>query len=144
MTTSREHRTFPDGILSQHAHLARGVADLRQAHADGAAWSELASRLDDLVESVRMHFSSEEAEMQHNGYPKVAEHRLLHATFLRRLVVLRAECDERRTELMASFVKTLESWLKNHERTADRDVLEFLGLVLPSPPALGARKPRDV
>jgi hemerythrin len=144
MTTSREQRTFPDGILSQHAHLARGVADLRKAQADGAAWSELASRLDDLVEGVRMHFASEEAEMQHNGYPKVAEHRLLHATFLRRLIVLRAECDARRTELMASFVKTLESWLKNHERTADRDVLEFLGLVLPSPSPLRARKPPDV
>lgn len=142
MTTSREHRTFPDGILSQHAHLAKGVVGLRQAHAEGATWSDLASRLDELVDAVRMHFASEEEEMERGGYPKIAEHRLLHATFLRRLLVLRAECDERHTELMSSLVKSLETWLKNHERTADREVLEFLGLLLPSIPPAG-RKPSD-
>lgn len=142
MATTREHPTFPDGILSQHVHLTKGVAELRQAHAEGAAWSELATRLDELVDSVRRHFDSEEDEMARSGYPKLAEHRLLHATFLRRLVALRAECDERRTELMSTFIKSLETWLKNHERTADKDVLEFLGLLLPAvPPA--ARKPRD-
>ena len=144
MTKSREHPTFPDGILSQHAHLAKGVAELRQAQTDGASWSDLAWRLDELVERVRLHFASEEDEMERAGYPKLAEHRQHHATFLRRLIVLRAECDEQRTELMPSFVKSLETWLKNHERTSDRDVLEFLGLLLPSSaiPA-AARKPTD-
>jgi hemerythrin len=82
--------------------------------------------------------------MERGGYPKLAEHRRHHATFLRRLTVLRVECDEQQTELMSSFVKSLETWLKNHERTADRDVLEFLGLLLPSfavPPA--PRTPTD-
>ena len=144
MTKSREHPTFPDGILSQHAHLAKGVADLRQAEADGASWADLAWRLDDLVERVRLHFASEEDEMQRSGYPKLAEHRQHHATFLRRLTVLRAECDEQQTELMSSFVKSLETWLKNHERTADKDVLEFLGLLLPSSTIpTAARTPRD-
>lgn len=144
MTSSREHPTFPDGILSQHAHLTKGVVGLRQAHAEGAPSSELARRLDELVASVRRHFDTEEDEMERSGYPKLAEHRLLHATFLRRLVALRAECDEQQTELMSTLIKSLETWLKNHERTADKDVLEFLGLSLPNAAlAPAARKPRD-
>jgi hemerythrin len=139
-----EHPTFPDGILAQHAHLAKKVGGLRQAHDDGAAWPELASKLDDLLENVRLHFAGEEDEMERSGYPKLAEHRQHHRTFTRRLELLRAECDHRQTELMSEFTALLETWLKNHERTDDQQVLEFLGLSLPSgaiPPP--ARKPRE-
>lgn len=131
MTTTGQHPTFPDGILAQHAHLSKMVGDLRKAHARGAPWPELAALLDELLERVRQHFGSEEDQMEQAVYPKLASHRELHRTFMRRLELLRAECDRRQTELMATLTKSLESWFANHERTADKDALEFLGLLLP-------------
>ena len=135
--------TFPDGILAQHAHLTKGVGGLRRAHDEGAEWSELAAMLDELLETVRLHFASEEGEMERGGYPKLAEHRKLHHTFMRRLETLRAECDHGQTELMSALAGSLEAWLKNHERTADKDVLEFLGLMPPGGAIPPARTPRE-
>lgn len=138
-----QHPTFPDGILAQHAHVSKMVAGLRRAHAEGASWPELASKLDELLESVRWHFRSEEDEMEREGYPRLAEHRDHHRTFMRRLDLLRAECDRRQTELMATLTKSLENWFANHERTADKDVLEFLGLLLPSASLAAAKAPAN-
>ena len=142
MTTGRHHTTFPDGILAQHAHLTKMVAALRQAHADAVEGDELASRTADLLEDVRLHFANEEAEMGRAGYPKTAEHRHQHATFMRRLEVLRAEYVHGESELITMFTESLENWLKTHERTADRDVLEFLGLSPPSDAITPGRPPR--
>ena len=56
----------------------------------------------------------------------------MHATFMRRLIVLRRECDRRETELMGMFIELLDNWFKNHERTADAQVIAFLKLDPPS------------
>ena len=117
---------LPVGIIAQHGVLASLIKDVRQAHARGASWEELARRLDHLIETVREHFESEEQDMEHASYPLLAEHRKNHETFLRRLHVLREECDRRETELMSVFMDLLDNWFKNHERTADGLVLEYL------------------
>jgi hemerythrin len=56
----------------------------------------------------------------------LVEHRKNHETFLRRLRILRAECDRRETELMSVFMDLLDNWFKNHERTADGLLLDYL------------------
>lgn len=119
---------LPGGILDQHAHISTLIGELRTAHADGVPWEELAESLDHVLEYVRGHFAHEEEEMTAAGYPKLDEHQAAHNTFLRRLQVLRRECDRRETELMAMFIDLLDGWFKNHERTADAHVLSFLKL----------------
>lgn len=110
------------------------VSRLREAEAAGAPWTDLASQIDHLLEHVRGHFATEEDEMERAKYPKLEEHRHLHQTFMRRLQVVRDECDRRETELMSLFTELLENWFKNHERTADQHVLEFLGFAEPPKP----------
>lgn len=107
------------------------VAGVRAAHAAGVDWDALAEKIDEVLEVVHEHFEHEEREMKRAAYPRLEEHALAHQTFLRRLKVVRAECERRETELMALFTELLESWFKNHERTADRHVLEYLGLASP-------------
>lgn len=119
---------MPDGILAEHSHIASLIGALRAAHAAGTAWEELAQQLDRAVEDVRAHFEHEEAQMIKVGYAKLDEHQAAHSTFLRRLHVLRAECDRRETELMGMFIELLDNWFKNHERTADAHLLEVLGV----------------
>ncbi len=84
--------------------------------------------MDGLVEDVRRHFAEEEGEMLRYEYPKLAEHREHHRTFVRRLEALRAESSG--SELVALFAKSLEKWLKNHEQSDDKEVLVFLGLTV--------------
>jgi hemerythrin len=117
---------LPKGILAQHGALAALIADVRKAHAEGATWDDLARMLDQLIATVREHFASEEEEMAQARYPILVEHRVNHETFLRRLLILREECERRETELMAVFMDLLENWFKNHERTADELVLNYL------------------
>lgn len=128
---SATRRTMPDGILAQHGLLREMVSGVRAAHAAGVGWEALAEKVDEVLEVVREHFEHEEREMKRAAYPRLDEHALAHQTFLRRLVVVRAECERRETELMALFTELLENWFKNHERTADRHVLEYLGLASP-------------
>lgn len=126
--TSGLRPALPDGIAEQHDLLSTLVAGLREAHDLGAPWHELASKIDGVIAHVGAHFESEEAAMGRGGYPKLDEHRQHHRTFMRRLQVLRAECDRRETELMPVFTELLETWLKHHEGTEDKLALEFLGV----------------
>lgn len=118
--------TAQDGIVAEHGELAALISEVRKSHAQGATWDELARMLDELVETVRTHFESEENQMERAAYPLLVEHRKNHETFLRRLRILRAECDRRETELMSVFMDLLDNWFKNHERTADELLLEYL------------------
>jgi hemerythrin-like metal-binding protein len=117
---------LPAGIVAQHSALAALISDVRAAHARGATWEDLAKRLDALVATVKEHFDSEEQEMAQARYPLLVEHAKNHETFLRRLRILREECDRRESELMAVFMDLLENWFKNHERSADELVIEYL------------------
>ena len=123
--------TFPDGILAQHAYVAKLVATLREAQTRGELPADLASRIDEVLDVVRAHFQSEEEQMQEHGYPKLEAHHQQHVTFLRRLVVLRTECEGGDSDLVTMFAESLEHWLEAHERTADEEVLAFLGLTPP-------------
>jgi hemerythrin-like metal-binding protein len=114
------------GIVDEHTALAALITAVRRNHAAGATWEALARELDALVETVRAHFESEEQQMEKAGYPMLVEHRKNHETFMRRLLILRAECDRQETELMAVFMDLLDNWFKNHERTADGLLLEYL------------------
>ena len=118
--------TFPDGILAQHALVAKLIEALREAQTHHTP--ELATKIDEVLDAVRKHFASEEGHMQRYGYPRLDSHRQQHETFLRRLVVLRGECLSGDPELIKMFAESLESWFHSHERTADQDVLAFLGL----------------
>jgi hemerythrin-like metal-binding protein len=103
------------------------IGSLRAAHASGVGWDAFAGILDQIIKTVGAHFDHEQDRMAAARYPRLDEHRTAHDTFLRRLRVLRAECDDRETELMHMFIELLDTWFKNHERTADAHVMAYLG-----------------
>ena len=117
---------MPDGVSAQHGHLTASIQQLRYLYAAGVGWAEISVVLDRMIDDVRLHFDHEETEMYRGGYPRLEEHRQLHITFLGRLAALRSECERRQTELLGVLLELLESWLRGHESTADRDAMEFL------------------
>lgn len=115
-----------DGFVADHGRLGDLVTTIRQDTAAGVDWAVLAVKLDQVVRIVEEHFAAEERAMERLAYPKIDQHMVAHQTFLRRLKVARAECDRRESELMGLFTELLEHWFKNHERTADDELLAFL------------------
>lgn len=122
----RALRASSDEIVEQHGRISSLLSELHATYARGIDWDELARTLDHVLDVVRQHFADEETQMTSAGYPKLVEHQASHATFLRRVQVLRSECNRRETELMSMFIDLLDAWFRNHERTADQHVLSFL------------------
>lgn len=117
---------FPEKVSAQHGHLASLTAGLRRMHANGASWDVLAHAIDRLLRDVLRHFMAEEVVMEAARYPRLHEHRNEHDVFLRRLEVVRLECERKQTELMPLLVEMLDNWFKQHEATWDREASEAM------------------
>lgn len=115
---------FPEKVSAQHAHIASKVSDLRRAHDAGESWDALARHLDRLLRDVRHHFAAEEAAMDRARYARLVDHRNEHHVFLRRLEIVRSECDRKQTELMPLLTEMLDNWFKHHEATWDREAFD--------------------
>ena len=126
MVAISEHPTLPDGVAAQHGHLAASIRGLRVRQSQGASWDELAIGFDRLLDDIRAHFGDEEKLMELNHYPRVAEHRHQHEVFRKKVEALRLECDRGKSEIFDVLLEMLETWFRNHEQTADRDVTAFL------------------
>jgi hemerythrin len=117
---------FPDKVSAQHGHLATLIGGLRRAHDNGESWDALAAYLDRLLADVRHHFAAEEAVMEAAGYDRLDDHRNEHEIFMRRLEVVRVECERKETDLMPLLTEMLDNWFKRHEETWDRDAASAL------------------
>jgi hemerythrin-like metal-binding protein len=119
-------QALPEAMAAQHGHIAAMVTGLRRAHTAGEPWSALASYVDRLLGDVRKHFATEEAAMEAARYASLDGHRDEHEVFLRRLEIVRIECDRRETELMPLLTEMLDNWFRHHEDTWDRDAMAVL------------------
>lgn len=126
MSKCRPSGLSPAQLTDQHVQIVSLISSLRTAHEAGTAWEDLARAIDVIIERFRGHFADEQAAMAAATYPGLGEHRAEHTIFLRRLQVLRAECDRRETELMGTFIDLLKGWLKKHERTDDARFFAFV------------------
>ncbi len=119
---------LPEAISAQHGYIASMVTGLRRLHDAGEPWSSLAAYINRLLRDVREHFAREEAVMAAARYERLAGHREEHERFMRRLEVVRLECDRKETELMPLLTEMLDNWFKHHEETWDREAMTSLNL----------------
>ncbi len=117
---------LPEALGAQHGHIADMVRGLRRAHDAGEPWSALRTYLDRLLGDVGQHFAREEAAMESAKCADLDAHKNEHQVFLRRLVIVRAECDRKETELMPLLTEMLDNWFSHHEDTWDRDAMAVL------------------
>ncbi len=70
--------------------------------------------MDEMMEYSKFHFAFEEAILEKNGYPKIADHRALHNNYIEML--LKKVQEEQNGELMLSrdVMVMLINWLQNH------------------------------
>ncbi len=80
----------------------------------------------DLDQSMAEHFAEEEADMERQGYPKLADHRTEHQGFLTRFAQLRQSLDHGKDGAANALFEYVASWLTNHIRLSDRRVAAFV------------------
>ncbi|MCC6213447.1 MAG: hemerythrin family protein [Polyangiaceae bacterium] len=129
MTGWTARLTIDHGELDrQHQELFVRVDALLVACAGDGGRVEVVRTVGFLGDYVLRHFAFEEREMARRGYPRLVEHRGLHATFAYNLRRIRREIDASGpSSAMAGNVRRLVvGWLVNHIDRSDRDFAQFV------------------
>ena len=71
------------------------------------------------------HFRAEEAWMEKNKYPELAQHREEHRKFAEQATKLLKDAQSGRIVLSGSVSKMLREWLTNHIMGSDKKYAEF-------------------
>jgi hemerythrin-like metal-binding protein len=95
---------------------------MMQGHGSDAA-AGMVGMLDDYV---RYHFSAEEALMERAGYPRLAEHRTLHAGFIKQLDRLRQAVANDDSGAERTLFEAVATWVRAHIGKEDRAIADFL------------------
>jgi len=83
------------------------------------------------------HFSSEERYMQAAGYPRLAQHRQEHATFVTRLKELSKAYNPGEPKQVDETTEFLRNWYLTHIIKTDQDYIPYLKRALPTAPIEG-------
>jgi hemerythrin-like metal-binding protein len=81
--------------------------------------------LEELSDYATYHFTAEEFWMMKHAYPNADAHNREHAFFSRRVMEIRSDYANGRTQLSREIQQFLQGWLKEHILTADADYAQF-------------------
>jgi hemerythrin len=127
MTTSISWKPFYSvGVASvdaQHKQILDAINKLCAALERGNEQAVLQPLLDQLVQYTDVHFKHEEQLIEEHGYPKLTEHKALHAQLRKRTVDLRAYMSLVTAHDLLGFLKN--SWL-DHIQSEDKQYAPYL------------------
>lgn len=121
--------TGNDLIDTQHKELIERVNKLTTECVPGKEKNVAIQTLDFLMDYTDFHFSAEETLQKENGYPEFARHQEQHVQFVKAVDELREMLEEEEgpsEEFVAAVKKNVEEWLKNHIKTWDTAVAEYV------------------
>lgn len=115
------------GVDHQHREIFRRAGALSEALTQGQGRVEVGRLVEYVAAYTYGHFQDEEHLMEEAGYPRLAEHRKIHAAFLaemrdRRAAYLR---DGASSSLAISFHMRVCTWLVQHIAATDRQFARF-------------------
>ena len=110
-----QHRSLLD-LLNELSGL---IGERQDPAVVGAVFSRL-------CDYVRLHFSTEERLLEACAYPRLADHRDLHARFVDKLLELNRGFDPTDPRLLTETSDFLKHWYLEHITKADQDYAPFL------------------
>ena len=115
-------------IDMQHKELIERVNKLIGAMQQSKGGDEVRRLVIFLGDYVVSHFGNEERLMEQNRYPRLAEHRAIHAAFVREFGELRGSLEKNGATptLAVALNRKLGDWLVKHILEADRAFGVFL------------------
>ena len=117
-----------DKIDEQHKELFKRFNQVGDAIWEGKGKEEIGKFLGFMAEYVVVHFRDEEDIMLQNDYPGYSTQKSAHETFTKQMMEIKAKFDngEADTPLVVKVVEELGSWFKNHIRTLDLALGNFI------------------
>ena len=115
-------------IDEQHQMLIERTNAIAEAVEMKRGLEKILQTLSFMIEYTEFHFSAEEKVMIENGYPKVAEHQMLHEDFKTRLNQMVDDFEEEgaTSELSEEITSYLTNWLVNHIKGIDTELGKIL------------------
>ena len=126
MSWKDEYSVKHDKIDSQHKKLIELINALHAAMKSGKAKDELGNILAKLADYTVIHFRDEEAVQAEANYPKLEEHKKIHADLVSQVVDLKEKFDKGAFMLSLETMTFLKDWLNTHILKEDKAYVSYL------------------
>lgn len=116
-------------IDTQHQELISRVNKLTSSLETGREKNVAVQTLDFLMDYTVFHFEAEEKLQEEAGYPELAAHKELHASFVKAVDELKEMLEEEEgpsDAFVEAVNKNVVDWLKNHIQICDKKVADFV------------------
>ena len=115
-------------IDGEHKELCDRIDLLFNACSQGKGRDEIIKTVDFLQSYTIKHFSDEEKLQRSSSYPKVAEHKVMHEFFIKKIAEMKNDIAEHGATV-AVVSKTnyfLMDWLLNHIQKVDTELANYI------------------
>ena len=115
-------------IDDQHKELVRLTNALHETCCQGKEFvkSGFQTAVQATVDYVGKHFSAEEKIMQQVNYPHIAEHKLEHEKFVKKVLQDVKDFQEGKTFVPNKFAYFLKDWILGHIALTDKKLVDYL------------------
>lgn len=110
----------------QHKKLFEIVHELYTAMQSGKGKAVAGDVLARLIDYTEHHFAAEEAIMEKNHYPQLANHRAEHRDLENKVRAFKKEFDAGSKAITLELMTFLQNWLTNHILSVDQKYSDFL------------------
>jgi len=117
-------KTGVDKIDNQHEALVDMINYLIQAKENESLPETISFVLGEMSKYVYLHFRDEEQFMLDNFYPGLADHRLVHESFEKKIQELQGLYDAGRIDLLEDVLEFLINWLVQHIQGDDQEMVD--------------------
>lgn len=112
-------------IDQDHLKLIHLVNELHTATSQGRGQEVVVKIMGELMAYTQRHFSREEGIMELAKFPKLAQHKILHAEFVNRLKKLQEKYDNGSQTVASQLSALVRDWLSIHIRERDKEFSFF-------------------
>jgi hemerythrin len=115
-------------IDEQHKELLRLTNELYAAclNDDNEAKEQFKNTISALVHYVSEHFSAEERLLERVKYPKYAEHKAEHESFVKKMLEQVSCFKEGKSFVPNNFVRYLKDWILSHIAVSDKHYATYI------------------
>ena len=125
-------KEFDTGIVlidKQHRNLVDIINNLNEAHNQKREKEVLRETILKLVEYTKNHFRFEENHMSQLGFPELEEHKVLHSSFIQKMIDILTQLKKENYEnLTDDILVFLHKWMIDHIQGDDKEYGNFYKL----------------
>ncbi len=110
----------------QHQTLFTTINELQDALRVGHGKDVVGKVLTKLIDYTKSHFAAEEAILERNGYPGLAEHRAAHKALVTEVLKFQKEFESGNAGITVEVMHFLQKWLTEHIQNTDKKYGQFL------------------